>query len=42
MAGKVTRGVFAVRKPTGITSAALTNKLREVLQPEEASDGELT
>ena len=40
MAGKVTRGVFAVRKPSGITSAAVTTKLRGILLPEATGNGE--
>lgn len=41
MAGRVnvSRGVFAVRKPAGITSAAVTTKLRGIL---EASDQDKT
>ena len=31
MAGNVTRGIFVVRKPCGITSAGVTNKLRAIL-----------
>ena len=38
MAGKVTRGIFVVRKPCGITSAAVTNKLRGILAAENDQD----